>query len=268
MLESVISTNFSSIPVNQLGLNETDLPEQPQDAIGPNSPVFARSVAEVQQGLPWWKGKHAKVQSPRILLTGILLTAIAVEYANRYMLSAFCSWYSTGGAIPGVLNPLSSGTLNATGANPTDTGHIFEKFNATDVDAAGGGGEYEVVIGFVSPAVMVLSRLFEVTFAHTVLTRCRYCQLSGLDKRSHSPHRRRIRPIPCLPCLSFDRPRRWHRSQLNRYEWYCWTRQGWCETRGKGACAGLQDPASVFVDESISASRTISLSDSARIVAS
>ena len=35
-----------------------------------------------------------------------------------------------------------------TNATPSDTGKMFEKFNGTDLDAAGGGGEYEVVTGF------------------------------------------------------------------------------------------------------------------------
>jgi len=52
--------------------------------------------------------------------------AIAIEYANRYMLSSFCSWYATGGAIPGLLEALPD---QARGGNPDDAGHMFEKFN-------------------------------------------------------------------------------------------------------------------------------------------
>lgn len=58
------------------------------------------------------------------------VTALAIEYANRYMQSTFCSWYSTGGGIPGLLEPLSPEALNATGAQSTDQGHMFEKFNS------------------------------------------------------------------------------------------------------------------------------------------
>lgn len=58
-----------------------------------------------------------------------LRTALAIEYANRYMQSSFCSWYSTGGSIPGLLQPLSQDALNAVGASPSDSGHMFEKFN-------------------------------------------------------------------------------------------------------------------------------------------
>jgi alpha,alpha-trehalase len=64
------------------------------------------------------------------------------------MTSAFCSWYSTGGSLPGVLAQLPLADLNATGTYFGGDGHMFEKFNVTDPDAAGGGGEYQVVIGF------------------------------------------------------------------------------------------------------------------------
>lgn len=74
---------------------------------------------------------------------------MAIEIANRYMTDAFCSWYSTGGSIPGVLQQLPISDLNSRGTFTQDqAGHMFEKFNATDPDAAGGGGEYTVQIGF------------------------------------------------------------------------------------------------------------------------
>lgn len=38
-------------------MNETDLPVQPADAIGPNSELFATNVAEIQAGKPWWQGE-------------------------------------------------------------------------------------------------------------------------------------------------------------------------------------------------------------------
>lgn len=65
------------------------------------------------------------------------------------MQAAFCSWYSTGGAIDGLLTQLPLADLNATGDyEGGSAGVMFEKFNMTDPDAAGGGGEYEVVVGF------------------------------------------------------------------------------------------------------------------------
>jgi alpha,alpha-trehalase len=81
------------------------------------------------------------------------------------MQGAFCSWYSTGGSINGLLTQLPLSQLNATGSYSNgSTGVMFEKvswrsshpggleltqqFNATDIDAAGGGGEYTVQVGF------------------------------------------------------------------------------------------------------------------------
>ncbi|ODQ51086.1 glycoside hydrolase [Saitoella complicata NRRL Y-17804] len=64
---------------------------------------------------------------------------LTIEIAQRYMDSAFCSWYATGGSVPNVLPQLPGESA---------TGNIFEKFNASDIDAAGGGGEYTVAVGF------------------------------------------------------------------------------------------------------------------------
>lgn len=47
-----------------------------------------------------------------------------------------------------MLEQLPAAELNVTNSSPVSTGQMFEKFNATDLDAAGGGGEYEVVTGF------------------------------------------------------------------------------------------------------------------------
>lgn len=63
---------------------------------------------------------------------------------NRYLSAAFCSWYSTGGSIPGVLAQLPEEELNITHGDSTSTGNMFEKFSSLSIDAAGGGGEYEV----------------------------------------------------------------------------------------------------------------------------
>ncbi|KAI8069147.1 glycoside hydrolase [Gongronella butleri] len=59
--------------------------------------------------------------------------------AERNTASAFCSWYLTGGSIPGLLNKLP---------NTTDSGHMFEKFAVNTVGASGSGGEYTVQVGF------------------------------------------------------------------------------------------------------------------------
>ncbi|KAI7856664.1 Six-hairpin glycosidase-like protein [Circinella umbellata] len=64
---------------------------------------------------------------------------LAYTLAQRFVASAFCSWYKTGGSVPGLLKQLD---------NQTDTGHMFEKFNVADIGDAGGGGEYTVQAGF------------------------------------------------------------------------------------------------------------------------
>jgi len=66
---------------------------------------------------------------------------MGVELAQRYLDSAFCTWRSTGGAIPNVLPDLPNSPPNATGT-------IFEKYADNSTNEAGGGGEYVVVPGF------------------------------------------------------------------------------------------------------------------------
>ena len=66
---------------------------------------------------------------------------LASELAQRYLDSAFCTWRSTGGAVPNVLPELPS-------SSPDANGTIFEKYADNSTDVAGGGGEYAVVPGF------------------------------------------------------------------------------------------------------------------------
>lgn len=66
--------------------------------------------------------------------------SLALELAQNYVNSAFCTWRSTGGSTPQL--------PQLPGADPRDTGTIFEKYNESSINAAGGGGEYEVVQGF------------------------------------------------------------------------------------------------------------------------
>ncbi|KAF9976671.1 hypothetical protein BGZ73_008068 [Actinomortierella ambigua] len=67
------------------------------------------------------------------------LYGMARDIASHYIASAACGWYSTGGSVEGFLDKLP---------NTTDTGHMFEKFDATKLGAGGHGGEYEVQAGF------------------------------------------------------------------------------------------------------------------------
>ncbi|KAI8996764.1 trehalase [Pilobolus umbonatus] len=62
----------------------------------------------------------------------------AKDLADRYVRSAFCGWYRTGGSIPGILNKLDT----------PDNGHMFEKYDVNDVGASGGLGEYVSQVGF------------------------------------------------------------------------------------------------------------------------
>ena len=120
-----LTTGFANVTNGQFNLTETDLQPQPQSTIGNSTRALAQAA-----NLPWPK-------------------ALAIEYANRYTQAAFCSWYSTGGNIPGTLLQLPLAELNASGTYTGEqAGVMFEKFNVTDLDAAGGGGEYQTVTGF------------------------------------------------------------------------------------------------------------------------
>ncbi|EAL19462.1 hypothetical protein CNBG4090 [Cryptococcus deneoformans B-3501A] len=122
---SNLTIPFDSVTENQLGLSESELQPQPQSTIGNVS-----LNTETSQDKPW-------------------PLALSIEFANRYLGAAFCSWYSTGGQISGLLTQLPLSDLNATGTYTSEqSGVMFEKFNVTDTDAAGGGGEYTVQVGF------------------------------------------------------------------------------------------------------------------------
>lgn len=63
---------------------------------------------------------------------------VALELAQRYVDSAFCTWRVTGGAtaeFPKLANSAGNGTM-------------FEKYADNSTNARGGGGEYTVVEGF------------------------------------------------------------------------------------------------------------------------
>lgn len=63
---------------------------------------------------------------------------LALDLAQRYVSSLYCTWRVTGGSLPTV-PPLSGATGNGT---------IFEKYSDDSTNAEGGGGEYTVVEGF------------------------------------------------------------------------------------------------------------------------
>ncbi|KAH0595009.1 hypothetical protein MHUMG1_07308 [Metarhizium humberi] len=65
---------------------------------------------------------------------------LAVDLAQRYLDSTFCTWYATGGS--------TSETPKLDGLGDDDNGVMFEKYSDESTNVAGGGGEYEVVEGF------------------------------------------------------------------------------------------------------------------------
>ncbi|KAF8749526.1 Trehalase [Rhizoctonia solani] len=128
-------TSFDLVPEGQLGLSEDQLPKQTLDLGGyAATDINAGNNTVINGGTP------AKNEKWRDSMTR--------QLANRYVSAAFCSWYSTGGSIPGLLQQLSPEELNATNSDPSSEGHMFEKFSAVDVDQAGSGGEYTVQAGF------------------------------------------------------------------------------------------------------------------------
>jgi alpha,alpha-trehalase len=138
------SSSFSLIPENQLGLTEDQLPHQPLSVSSDGSQVNASTTgleADVNS-------MNGTVYNGGNVMEGEGWGArLQRELANRYLVSAFCSWHATGGEIPGIVPKLSSDELNVT-QSQNNTGNMFEKFSNLDIDSAGRGGEYTVQAGF------------------------------------------------------------------------------------------------------------------------
>ncbi|KAL5519820.1 hypothetical protein ACEPAG_1480 [Sanghuangporus baumii] len=130
------SPSFSYVPLGQLDLDESQLPGQ-LILGGGNATVGADINA--RDGTVFNGGNATANETWSFSLQR--------ELANRFITSALCSWHATGGSIPGVLPRLSDAELNVT-QSVNNTGNMFEKFSATDVDSAGRGGEYTVQAGF------------------------------------------------------------------------------------------------------------------------
>jgi len=129
-------SSYSLVPSGQFGLNESALPLQPLASGG----FAVGDINELSGGGTVVNGGNGSVGE------GWART-LSRELANRYMSSMFCSWYATGGSIPGLLARLSDQELNVT-FSVNNTGKMFEKVSAFDIDVAGGGGEYTVQAGF------------------------------------------------------------------------------------------------------------------------
>lgn len=127
-------TEFSYLPENHFGLTQDRLPEQPilgnsvSNITNVTSLVELGNVGNLTNSMGW-------------------RDALVDAMVNRYMGSAFCSWYSTGGSVPGVLERLSAQDLAVTNSQD-NRGAMFEKFSTLDLDQAGAGGEYTIQAGF------------------------------------------------------------------------------------------------------------------------
>lgn len=135
-------SSFSLIPTGQLGLLEAELPIQPlASGFNASSTGHAADINEIDftslNGSTTITVINGGPATPGESWT----TTLAREMANRYVSSVFCSWYATGGSIPGLLPRLPDYELNLTYA-VNDTGRMFEKVSVLDIDVAGSGGEY------------------------------------------------------------------------------------------------------------------------------
>ncbi|KAF8324783.1 Six-hairpin glycosidase-like protein [Cantharellus anzutake] len=136
-------SSFSLIPKGQLGFTESELPLQPLDRGG----YASGDINEVAVARGGGTNGTTVVNGGNATTKEDWASALSRELANRYISSVFCSWYSTGGSIPGLLDQLPPQELNATNSIGS-MGHMFEKTSMFDIDVAGGGGEYTVQVGF------------------------------------------------------------------------------------------------------------------------
>ncbi|KAG8810577.1 hypothetical protein FRC17_002869 [Serendipita sp. 399] len=132
--------SWNLVPANQLGLTEDRLPLQLLN--GNNTAPRGQDLNALNGTVV--NGGDAPTTTPD---REGWVKALQREIANRYVTSVYCSWYATGGSIPNLLPRLPNETLALT-QSTDQTGHLFEKFSALDVDSAGRGGEYAVQAGF------------------------------------------------------------------------------------------------------------------------
>lgn len=144
------STTFSSsVVVNQLGQTEDVLPAQPLEYVA-NSSIHDMNAGATDPN------NGTQLIEPIINVGNATSEGetwrdeLVRELANRYIASALCSWRATGGKLNTTDPALAPVPEDVLAANDLagSTGNMFEKFNTTDVNAAGGGGEYDVVVGF------------------------------------------------------------------------------------------------------------------------
>ena len=130
------NNSYTLIPANQLGLTEEQVPLQ---TLGGNRTAPRALDINTVNGTVTNGGNKIEGEG--------WASQLQRELANRYISSAYCSWYATGGSLPGLLPRLPDTTLNLT-HSLGQNGHLFEKFSALDIDSGGSGGEYVVQAGF------------------------------------------------------------------------------------------------------------------------
>lgn len=134
------SSTYALVPEGQISVAEDALPGQPIGGAGKNATKVGPAADISRLDGTVVNGGNATAGEG-------WAHALQRELANRYFASALCSWHATGGSIPGYLPRLSDQELNVT-QSINNTGNMFEKFNITDVDSSGSGGEYTVQAGF------------------------------------------------------------------------------------------------------------------------
>ncbi|OLL25912.1 Trehalase [Neolecta irregularis DAH-3] len=103
-------------------------------------------TTDIESGLQWDK---SNVWAPNVcfVIMGLLdtkndaLLTLALQVAQDFIDAAFCSWIDTQG------DPAKS-FQSTPGSQAAVNGDFFEKYNAENINIAGGGGEYGVQIGF------------------------------------------------------------------------------------------------------------------------
>jgi len=136
----VSNNSFTLIPTNQLGLTEDQVPLQ---TLGGSRTAPRGSDINTVNGT-----FNGTVTNGGNKIEGEgWASQLQREIANRYIASVYCNWYATGGSLPRLLPRLPDTTLNLT-KSIGQTGNLFEKFSALDIDRSGQGGEYVVQAGF------------------------------------------------------------------------------------------------------------------------
>jgi alpha,alpha-trehalase len=107
--------SFALVPQGQLGLNESSLPVQTLTTSTNATTSGTAADVNALNGTVVNGGNASDSQGWR--------DTLARELANRYITSALCSWYSTGGSISGFLSRLPDAALNVSGS-VNNTGNV------------------------------------------------------------------------------------------------------------------------------------------------